>query len=149
MVKNCLKNRNKKKYKYMPKKSVSWSNKIKDEKLIPSRTSCFEEESNEDECCCNNLLSFYFCSNQKEKTNDQEKSTTSFLNNQPQNENLNKEIKNNILSRKSESYDSLPNLLNVRENIYQERHMYHLHNHCENYCQIPINNDINYINFEI
>ena len=85
MVKNCFKNKNINKS--MPKKSVSWSKKIKEEKLIPSRACYLEEDSDDNECCCHSLLSLQFYSFQKEKIDKLFQSSSSFLNNDDENNN--------------------------------------------------------------
>lgn len=152
MVKNCLKNINKKIYKCMPKKSVSWSNKIKEEKLIPSRACNLENDSSEDECCCHNLPSLQFY--QKEKVDKLFQSSSSFFDNDDENKNLNNKLNNKLnnltLTRKSESYNSLPNLLNFNEeNMNSTLPINNSWNHFDIYYQNHMNNDLNYVGFEI
>ncbi len=152
MVKNCFKNKNINKS--MPKKSVSWSKKIKEEKLIPSRACYLEEDSDDNECCCHSLLSLQFYSFQKEKIDKLFQSSSSFLNNDDENNNLNNKINNKlnnlILTRKSESYDSLPNLLNFNEeNMNSALPMNNSWNYFDTYYQNHMNNDLNYVSFEI
>jgi len=158
MVKNCLKNKNKNKNKSMPKKSVSWSKKIKEEKLIPSRACYLEEDSDDNECCCHSLLSLQFYSYQKEKIDKLFQSSSSFFNNDNgkdnESESLNNkiynQINNQIFTRKSESYDSLPNLLNFNEeNMNNSLPISNSDNHFNTYYQNYMNNDVNYSGIEI
>lgn len=148
MVKNCFKNKNINKS--MPKKSVSWSKKIKEEKLIPSRACYLEEDSNDNECCCHSLLSLQFYSYQKKKIDKLFQSSSSFFDNDDENNKLNNKLNNLILTRKSESYDSIPNLLNFNEeNMNSALPMNNSWNHFDTYYQNHMNNDLNYVGFEI
>ena len=166
MVKNCLKNKNKNKNKSMPKKSVSWSKKIKEEKLIPSRACYLEEDSDDNECCCHSLLSLQFYSYQKEKIDKLFQSSSSFFNNDNGKDNeseslnnkinnkiynkINNQLNNQIFTRKSESYDSLPNLLNFNEeNMNNSLPISNSDNHFNTYYQNYMNNDVNYSGIEI